>query len=291
MKVVPQAFYASPKIEKISVDKLCSILFKSVSKADFQNERFLASHAITLVLNGALRIESTGNIHTVVNKDEMVFLPKGLYMISDIIPKGGTFDAVVFFFDDDLLNRFLIDFDTATPLDCQNLFITKYHQHLQLFTDNLLTLYRYKQCPKVTVLKLLELLHLISISGKGNEFISRLQSLKTRRRENIKFFMEAHFDKPLDIVDYAYLTGRSISTFQRDFKKRFNVSPKKWLIEKRLSKAMELLRENSDSITDIAYNIGYGSSSHFIKAFQKKYNISPKQFQIKEAREPINLIY
>lgn len=92
--------------------------------------------------------------------------------------------------------------------------------------------------------------------------------------------MEENFDKPLDIEDYAYLTGRSISTFRRDFKSKYTISPKKWLIEKRLEKASLLLKGKNDSVTSIALQVGYENTSHFIKAFQKEFNISPKQFQI-----------
>ena len=40
--------------------------------------------------------------------------------------------------------------------------------------------------------------------------------------------MEKNFDKPLKIEDYAYLTGRSLSTFRRDFKSYFEITPQKW---------------------------------------------------------------
>ena len=92
--------------------------------------------------------------------------------------------------------------------------------------------------------------------------------------------MLQHFEKPLDIADYAYLTGRSISTFQRDFKSKFASSPKQWLIEKRLQKAAQLLKQTSASVTEIALKVGYDNVSHFIKAFNKKYGNSPKQYQI-----------
>ena len=51
MKVVPQVFYKHPKIEKVLIDGLSSVIVKSVQTADTQNERFLAAHALTLVLN------------------------------------------------------------------------------------------------------------------------------------------------------------------------------------------------------------------------------------------------
>ncbi len=281
MKVVPQVFYKHPKIEKVLVDGLSCVILKSIQQADLQNERYLAAHALTLVLNGALQVEDLDGDITMVNKNQMILLPKGLYMISDIIPKNESFEAIVFFFDEEITDEFLINFEETQPEKITTSLCIKYDQNLRLFVDALLALYRGKHQNQFTKPKLLEFLHLISLSDHGQEFINRLQALKNRERKNIKVFMTDNFAKPLDIEDYAYLTGRSISTFRRDFKSKFGISPKKWLIEKRLEKAATLLKEKSDSITNIALQVGYENTSHFIKAFQKKFNTSPKQFQIK----------
>ncbi len=284
MKVVPQVFYKHPKIEKVMVDGLSCVILKSVQQADLQNERYLAAHALTLVLNGALQVENPEGDITIVNKNQMILLPKGLYMISDIIPKNESFEAVVFFFDEEITDDFLKGFETTLPKNSNGSLCIAYDQNLRLFVDTLLTLYRGKHQNQFTKPKLLEFLHLISLSDHGPEFVQRLQALKHRERKNIKVFMSQNFAKPLDIEDYAYLTGRSISTFRRDFKSKFGISPKKWLIEKRLEKAAELLKEKSDSITSIALQVGYENTSHFIKAFQKQFNISPKQFQIRHRK-------
>jgi len=47
-----------------------------------------------------------------------------------------------------------------------------------------------------------------------------------------------------------------------------------------MQQASKLLKETSDSVTDIALKTGYENISHFIKAFSKKYGNSPKQYQI-----------
>ena len=155
-----------------------------------------------------------------------------------------------------------------------------YSENLRLFVDTLLAIYRGNQQQQFTKPKLLELLHLIALTEQGDSFISQLYAVKNRERKSIKSFMEENFTKPLDIEDYAYLTGRSISTFRRDFKSRYGISPKKWLIEKRLTQASELLQKSSESIAEIAMQSGYENIPHFIKAFQKRFEISPKQYQI-----------
>jgi AraC-like DNA-binding protein len=97
--------------------------------------------------------------------------------------------------------------------------------------------------------------------------------------------MEANFHKPLSIEDYAYLTGRSLSSFRRDFISQFGISPKQWLIEKRLDHARTLLSKNHTTVTDVAVEIGYDNISHFVKAFHKRYGIPPKQFLMQKRKE------
>ncbi|MHA7056400.1 helix-turn-helix domain-containing protein [Aquimarina sp. M1] len=285
MKIVPQVFYQHPKIEKVLKDGLSCVLLKKVQQADLQNQRYLASHALTLVLNGSLQVETSEGDFAVVNKNQIILLPKGLYMISDIIPKNQSFEAIVFFFEEKITDEILNNFETPNIENLTKLLILPYDQNVRLFTDTLITLYRNKNQHQFTKSKLLELLYLISVSEKGNEFIAKLFQLKKRAKKNIKTFMAENFDKPLDIEDYAYLTGRSISTFRRDFKSRFGIPPKKWLTQKRLEKASILLKRNTETVSSIARQVGYKNTSHFIKVFQHKLNISPKQFQIKYRKD------
>lgn len=287
MKVVPQAFYQNSKIEKILLKGLSCILEKKVVHADPQNQRYLASHAITLVRNGKLQIETyEGNVE-VVQKNELIFLPKGMYMISDIIPKNDVFSALVFFFDDAIFDAFLSSFGQLHSEKVCGLLRIDFNEDLRVFTNTLTHLYRGRNQNQFTRLKLIEFLHLIALSQQGKDFINRLQSLKTKERKSIRSFMEEHFDKPLDIEDYAYLTGRSVSTFQRDFKRRYHISPKKWLIQKRLDKAALLLRTTSNSVNGITSGVGYENTSHFIKAFHKNFGISPKQYQIQHRKNAL----
>ncbi len=287
MKVVPHAFYLNPAIEKILIDGNSAVIHKKVTASDIQNQRYLASHALTLVLQGGLQIEKHSGEFTKVRKNQMVLLPKGLYAITDIIPVDQCFEAIVFFFDQEITDEFLNSFEISKSQHTTCTFLIDYDENLRLFTDTLLALYRGKSTHQFTKPKLLELLHLISISEKGDAFVQHLFALKNRERLHIKKFMLQNFEKPLDIVDYAYLTGRSLSTFQRDFKSTFQMSPKKWLIEKRMQEASKLLRTTSDSVTDIAYRVGYENVSHFIKAFHKLFGTSPKQYQIQNRKNTL----
>jgi len=131
---------------------------------------------------------------------------------------------------------------------------------------------------QILELKLLELLNLLSFQDKGQVFLSVLSVFdRPNEMRNISEFMELHYSKNLKIDDYALLTGRSVTTFIREFKKIYGSTPNQWLIKKRLTKAHSLIIENNRSITDIAIEVGYENVSHFIQSYKKMYGVTPKQ--------------
>jgi|SRR6218665_183654 len=92
-------------------------------------------------------------------------------------------------------------------------------------------------------------------------------------------FMERNFMFNMPLEKLGYLTGRSLSTFNRDFKKFFNVTPQKWLTEKRLELAYYQLAEKKKKPTEVYLEVGFEDLSHFSFAFKKKYGVPPTHLQ------------
>ena len=88
-------------------------------------------------------------------------------------------------------------------------------------------------------------------------------------------FMQRHFMFNMPMEKLGYLTGRSLSTFNRDFKKHFKATPQKWLTEKRLELAYYQLVEKKKKPTEVYLEVGFEDLSHFSFAFKKKYGVSP----------------
>ena len=91
-------------------------------------------------------------------------------------------------------------------------------------------------------------------------------------------FMENHFTEDMSIEDFATYTGRSLATFKRDFARLSPLTPQKWLIERRLEKAAELLSKGT-SVTDTYIQVGFRNRSHFTKLFTAKYNCPPSSWK------------
>ncbi len=87
--------------------------------------------------------------------------------------------------------------------------------------------------------------------------------------------MESNFMFNLPIREFAKLCQRSVSSFKNDFHNYYNTSPGKWLLEKRLAHARQLLESSEKNIGEIAYQSGFENSSHFSRVFRKQFGVAP----------------
>jgi len=88
-------------------------------------------------------------------------------------------------------------------------------------------------------------------------------------------FMEKNFMFNMSLEKFGYLTGRSLTTFKRDFFNAFNATPQRWLTKKRLELAHYELAEKNKKPVDVYYEIGFENLSHFSFAFKKQFGYSP----------------
>ncbi len=99
-------------------------------------------------------------------------------------------------------------------------------------------------------------------------------SLQERLRK-VKRHMDEHFAEPLQLDDLAAMASVSPHHFLRSFKRAFEVTPHRYLIDRRLEHARELLATTDLSVGEIGTRIGFESANGFHSAFRRKYACSP----------------
>jgi len=282
MILIPQKLFNSPQVTTILRDGNVCILSKELLNPLIKREGYISNHVISMVLEGEQVIKTYDEKIIRVKKNEVLFIPRGMYYITDLLPDKGAFKSLLFYFDDSIIEQFLA---TSKVTEISNKSVPDHLifgvvPRLKLFAESLLQIYQDRQLRNKNFLdlKILEMLYLLNDLAKEQEFANFLFRLTLPKKRNIKAFMENNFDKPLKIEDYAYLTGRSVSTFRRDFKSFYQTTPQKWLKEKRLAKALTILSKNEISVTELAYEVGYENISYFIKEFKNKVGQSPKQY-------------
>ncbi|WP_440135152.1 helix-turn-helix domain-containing protein [Chitinophaga sancti] len=92
---------------------------------------------------------------------------------------------------------------------------------------------------------------------------------------NLEAFMNRNYKFNVSMERFAYLSGRSLSAFKRDFKSIFNDAPNHWLVCRRLAEAYFLIEKKHQRPSDIFVELGFETLSHFSFAFKKQFNILP----------------
>ncbi len=89
--------------------------------------------------------------------------------------------------------------------------------------------------------------------------------------------IRADIRSPVVIPELARLVGMSASAFHKHFKTITSTTPLQYQKELRLLEARILLKAGSASVTRIAYEVGYESSSQFSREYSRKFGVPPKQ--------------
>jgi len=90
-------------------------------------------------------------------------------------------------------------------------------------------------------------------------------------------FMERNFMFNMPLEKFGYLTGRSLTTFKRDFHRLYNQTPQRWLTRKRLELAHYQLTKNNRKPVEVYLETGFENLSHFSFAFKKQFGLTPTE--------------
>ena len=101
-----------------------------------------------------------------------------------------------------------------------------------------------------------------------------------RRLVEAALWLAAHSREPVDLGQAAAQAGFSSFHFLRLFARRFGLTPHQYLIRRRLADAASLLCERDElSVTEIAFEVGFGDLSNFVRTFQKAATVPPSRFR------------
>lgn len=122
------------------------------------------------------------------------------------------------------------------------------------------------------------LFHLLQKEEKHN-VKSSSDYIHEERKKTILSFIEENYQNPLSLEELSASVSLSKEQFCRFFKKSFRSTPMQYLNGYRISRSMNLLRETSLSIIDIAIAVGFDSSNYFAISFKKMTGMTPSQFR------------
>lgn len=251
--------------------------------SSIKNKIILNQNMINLVMSGTKTVVYPAQT-AIINQGELVVLSTGNMLTSEVLSNDRSFNSILLYFSNEVLNRFLIKYkhllhaQPTTPAP-QPFLIYQQDTFIQHFAQSLLFLLSAATplSPEVKQLKLEELLlYLLRLDA------SRLQSLKIISNDQadmqLKKTVETHIGQPVTVDELAFLCNMSASTFKRKFERIYGSSPQKWLLKEKLQLAAELLKSPAEAPSGVYHKVGYQNHSSFSEAFRQHFGLTPSDY-------------
>lgn len=235
-------------------------------------------HYLTFVYSGELEFELDGK-QIFVHGKECVFLRRNHKLkFHKRSFDGKPYKGISVELSRNSLRKYFYELNEKTlpkPAPSSEIDVLK----MEVSSDILALFKRIEPCyqaePSDTFCK--EIIHdTIELLLQGNQnFYPTLFDFSDPWKIDLMDFMEKHFTEDLSMQDFARYTGRSLATFKRDFAKVSSLTPQKWLIQRRLKEAYDLIFNHNRKAKQVYLEVGFKDISHFYRTFKEQYDILP----------------
>ena len=100
-----------------------------------------------------------------------------------------------------------------------------------------------------------------------------------RRLARIVEHIRKNLDTPLGVGTLSRLAEMSQSHFSKMFKLSTGLAPHQFVLQERINRSKELLRQDDAKIVDVALEVGFENQAHFTTVFGNFVGMTPRQFQ------------
>jgi AraC-like DNA-binding protein len=249
-----------------------------LSEPEISQEHFIPDHVFLFITKGALRCYD-GNKSYTFRAGECCLARKNRLARYRNEKGEGDFEKIVFCFEEQFIRGFHekyklepIKFDsteTFVKINPTGL-MPDFIRSLKPYTDSSGFIDQAFEDVKYEEL-------LIILLNKQPELAGIFFDYARPEKINLEEFMNRNYKFNVRIARFAYLTGRSLSAFKRDFKTIFNETPNNWLVQKRLQEAHFLIEKKYKKASEIYIDLGFEDLSHFSFAFKKLFGLRPTE--------------
>ncbi|WP_158795552.1 AraC family transcriptional regulator [Pedobacter sp. L105] len=241
-------------------------------------EQLVPEHALGYIVSGTMVMSDGPNTAT-FNKGELYFCRRNkLAKFTKYPPEGGEFRSISIFFEQKTLRNFSLEYGYLSAAHVNSLPFKK------LATEGILANYMeslknyehvFSQTGAEELLAVKQKEAILILLQFNPELKDILFDFSEPGKIDLEGFMNKNYHFNIELPRFAYLTGRSLSTFKRDFEKIFKLTPSRWLLQKRLQEAYYMIKEKRQTASDIYLELGFEDFSHFSFAFKKQFGVAP----------------
>ena len=101
------------------------------------------------------------------------------------------------------------------------------------------------------------------------------------RLNRVLEYVAAKIHEDLSLAALAEIAGMNLCYFSRLFKQSTGVSPHRYVLEQRISRAQQFLRSSDMTIFEVSVRTGFVDQGHFTKVFRRFVGVSPTEYRTK----------
>ena len=255
------------------------IMYSCYTTRSRDGEQFIPEHVFSYQISGSIMLNDGDQEFNAKEGDFGFAKRNNLVKFNKKPPENGEYKSVSIYLDQHTLRDFIIEYGYKAErrVEGNTLIQLKSDPLYKSFMESLMP-YLLTEQAENTRLQELKLKEAILILLQVNpELKDVLFDFSEPGKIDLEGFMNKNFHFNVQLKRFAYLTGRSLATFKRDFDKVFNSSPNRWLQQKRLQEAYYLIKEKGKAVSEVYLEMGFEDLSHFSFAFKKKYGVAPSK--------------
>lgn len=116
------------------------------------------------------------------------------------------------------------------------------------------------------------------INGFQLEY-DQMEMVKSHRMKQMLSWIYLHYAEKITLDDIARAGQLSRSECCRYFKRMLKITPLNYVMDYRIQKSLALLQQAESNVTEVAYKVGFNSTSYFIERFRKEMNMTPLAYR------------
>jgi AraC family transcriptional regulator, exoenzyme S synthesis regulatory protein ExsA len=270
----------------IPIDRT-AVRFHRTSLPAVKNRIVVNKNLFSFLLEGEKVLHRPGT-PLKIRPGQFLLMAEGNSLMTEQVSTGGQYISMLFFFDSSVFNDFFLKYpglgenaghsfgQGEEPIVCfeGDAFIQNYVDSMQLMLEATPFLQEELQ-----LLKLEELLLYLAANYPAALYSFRPSRAPDAGDRQLKVTVESNLDHTVTVEELAFLCNMSLSTFKRKFARIYGVPPNKWLLQKRMELAADLLLHQRAKPSEVYHKVGYENHSSFTQSFKQVYGVTPSDFQ------------
>jgi AraC-like DNA-binding protein len=270
----------------IPIDRT-AVRFHRTSLPVVKNRIVINKNLFSFLLEGEKVLHGIGK-PLKVRPGQFLLMAEGNSLMTEQVSAGGRYISMLFFFDSKVLSDFFLKYPGLgenaghsfgrgeEPIVCfeGDAFIQNFVDSMQLMLEATPFLQEELQ-----LLKLEELLLYLAANYPAALYSFRPSRAPDAGDRQLKVTVESNLDHTVTVEELAFLCNMSLSTFKRKFARIYGVPPNKWLLQKRMELAADLLLHQREKPSEVYHKVGYENHSSFTQSFKQVYGVTPSDFQ------------